>query len=118
MLSFKAKRQPFVALSTTEAEWVGIVFAKEAVALQRTLSDMGLNLVKPPMLHNDNLGALSWCVDPTHLHKRRHIRLRRAHAEQCAEDGLIDDTCRVRQKNVLLIFLPSAMARKISCAYD
>lgn len=50
-ISWKSKRQQTVALSSTEAEYMALSFAsRNAIWLQRLLSDLGLNQQKPVII--------------------------------------------------------------------
>ena len=90
LLSWRSKGQGITALSSCEAEWIGLVMAtKEAIYLNQLLQDMGVTVTRPPLIYNDNEGALSWVSDPTHLERRRHIRIRRSFIEDAYENKLV-----------------------------
>ncbi|XP_044315202.1 secreted RxLR effector protein 161-like [Drosophila rhopaloa] len=54
-ISGESKKQPVVALSTTEAEYIALSSAaKEAVYIRKLWSEMGLGEVQPIIIHSDN----------------------------------------------------------------
>ena len=77
-ISWSAKRQPTVALSTCEAEYGGQTqAAKEAVWLRQLLR--GLNPTDPipyaTIIYCDNQGAIALAKDPRFHPRTKHIRV-------------------------------------------
>ena len=59
-VSWSSKKQPTVALSSTEAEYIaGAHAAKEAVWLRLLLSELGQDMSSPTTLHVDNQSAMA-----------------------------------------------------------
>eukprot|EP00961_Rhodomonas_salina_P125762 1694349-Rhodomonas_salina.1 len=64
-VSWKCKRQPVVALSTAEAEYIAALkAAQEAIYLQRILLDLGEEIVEGCVLHEDNECVSIWAIIP------------------------------------------------------
>ena len=80
VVSWKSKKQPTVALSTTEAEYMAVTEAtKEALYIRALMSDIDgarYNVTKPVVLHEDNQGAISLVKNPTYHGRTKHIDIR------------------------------------------
>jgi hypothetical protein len=76
-VSWASKRQPTIALSTTEAEYMAASNAtKEAIWLRVLLEDLGFPQVSTTTLHADNLGCIALTNGTvTHSHAK-HINIR------------------------------------------
>ncbi|KZO91857.1 hypothetical protein CALVIDRAFT_467694, partial [Calocera viscosa TUFC12733] len=76
-ISWSARKQKTVALSTTEAEYIALTYWwDEALWLRTLLSDLGIQLNGPTTLYVDNQSALSLIRNPV-LHSRtKHIDIR------------------------------------------
>ena len=58
-ISWVRKKQAVVALSTSEAEYVALIFATQEVRwLRKLLTDLGVTLPEPTLLMEDNQGAI------------------------------------------------------------
>jgi hypothetical protein len=76
-VDWKAKRQPIVALSTTEAEYVAMAEAAKSVLWHRELlMELGVPPEGPTVLHCDNMSAIALAQDPVHHERTKHIRRR------------------------------------------
>lgn len=98
-IAWKPKRQPTVALSTIEAEYMASAdAAKQAVWLRLLLEDIGLGLRDQALqLVNDNAGAIALSKNPVNHEKSKHIDMRH------------DFICeKVEDKTVSLANIPSA----------
>lgn len=98
-IAWKSKRQPTVALSTTEAEYMASAdAAKQAVWLRLLLEDIGLGLGDQALqLVNDNAGAIALSKNPVNHEKSKHIDMRHHFIREKVED-----------KTVSLAHVPSA----------
>lgn len=75
-ISHQAKQQPFIALSTCEAEYMALVEAgKEAIWLGRLLNEL-CQFEFPILLYGDNQGANSLTVNPEYHRRTKHIDVR------------------------------------------
>lgn len=76
-ISWSSRLQSIVALSTTEAEYVGAVSAaQEVLWLRNLLSEFGYDMSSPSTLYIDNLSALSVAKNPEHHGRMKHLDLR------------------------------------------
>lgn len=77
VISWDSKKQRTVALSTTEAEFMGMTeAAKESIYLQSFLGQLGFHELTTVKLFNDNMGALKLTENHTFHSKSKHIDLR------------------------------------------
>jgi len=75
-ISQKTKKQTSVALSSVEAEYMGMCqAAKEAVWLTGLLEDLGLDLWSPLIVYGDNQGALALTQNPVFHPHSKHIAI-------------------------------------------
>ena len=73
-VSWKSKKQPTVALSTTEAEYMAATQAtKEAIWLRRFLQEIGLQQNGPTPIHSDSQGSIALIKNPVHHARTKHI---------------------------------------------
>ena len=91
VVSWKAKRQPTVALSTSEAEYMASAdAARQAVWLRQLLTDLGLPLSGALPILNDNVGAIQLSKNPVHHDRSKHISLRHHFLREQAAAGSIE----------------------------
>ena len=75
-ISWSSKKQPTVALSSTEAEYRGAaVAACEAVWLKRILKDLGVPIKDPTSLYCDNLSSIYLARNPVFHARTKHIEV-------------------------------------------
>ena len=75
-ISWRAKKQPTVARSSTEAEYHAMASAAaELTWLSFILRDIGVSLIEPPHLFCDNLSALHLTVNLVFHSRTKHIQL-------------------------------------------
>lgn len=75
-ISWSAKKQPIVARSSAEAEYRSMAStATELTWLTFLLRDLHVPLLRPPVLHCDNLSALHLFVNPVLHAMTKHIEL-------------------------------------------
>jgi hypothetical protein len=74
-ISWSSKRQPTIALSTTEAEYMANTQAtKEAIWITKLMTDLVYMEEKKMMvIRCDNQGAISLTKNPTHHARTKHI---------------------------------------------
>lgn len=73
-VSWSSKRQPTVAKSSTEAEYVALSSAtQEAVWLRRLMKDLGKTVDKSTTIYEDNQGAQELARNPKYHNRTKHI---------------------------------------------
>ncbi|KAL5521951.1 hypothetical protein ACEPAF_1818 [Sanghuangporus sanghuang] len=76
-ISWASKLQPFVTLSTTEAEYIAAVSAgQEIMWLRNLFTEFGYKFDAPSSLYIDNQSALSVANNPEHHGRMKHLDLR------------------------------------------
>ena len=76
LISWRSKKQPIIALSTCEAEYVAMSNAtKEGLHLKQLLDEFGVRL-DHFLLHGDNQGALALAKDNVRRERSKHIDLK------------------------------------------
>ena len=74
---YRARLQPTVALSSTEAEFVNMTDAgKAALYIRRTLKEIGLMQVDPTPILADNLGTIAIANVHKPTRRTRHVNMR------------------------------------------
>jgi hypothetical protein len=93
VVAWKSRRQPTVALSTTEVEYMASAdAAKQATWLRLLLDDLQLGppTDSPIPIYNDNNGCITLSKNPVHHDKSKHIAMRHHFLREKVEDGSID----------------------------
>ena len=73
-VSWRARKQPTVATSSTEAEYRAAYEAtQEVIWLRQLLSDFGYPQTNPTVLHCDNQGALALSKNPLYQSRSKHF---------------------------------------------
>ena len=77
-ISWKSRKQPTVALSSSEAEYMAIAEGtKEALYLRQLCSSLGMPQSNPTIIHVDNQSAIALTKDTASKHSRtKHIDIR------------------------------------------
>ena len=76
MISWQSKKQPTVALSSTEVEYRGAALAAcEAMWLQKLLNDLGVHLDSKVKLYCDNLSSVMLASNPVYHARSKHIEV-------------------------------------------
>jgi hypothetical protein len=90
-VSWSSKKQPIVALSTTEAEYIAATHAaKEAMWIRMFLSEIARPLAKPITIHLDNISAISITRNDEYHPRTKHIDIRYHFIRHAVLRGLID----------------------------
>ena len=73
-ISWSSKKQPSIALSSTEGEYMAISHAtKEAIWIQELLQDIQFPVPNPTTILINNQGAIALTSNPTFHARMRHI---------------------------------------------
>ncbi len=76
VVSWSSKKQPTVALLSTNAEYKGlIIVACEVVWLQKLLSDLGQSVDVPIFIYCDNINSILLANNPVYHAKTKHIEV-------------------------------------------
>ena len=90
-IAWSSKKQPIVALSTTEAEYVALSAAtQEAVGLSRLLSDIKAPPQTPILIKEDNQGTIAIARNPVSHSRTKHIDIKFYYVREALEAGIID----------------------------
>jgi len=90
-ISWQAKKQTTIALSTTEAEYSALTQAtKEAIWLQNLLKDLGMTKYAPKAINVDNQGAIALAENPIHHARTKHLDIQLQFVRDSIENGIIE----------------------------
>jgi len=90
---WQSKKQPTVALSSAEAEYMAASQAtREAMWLRFLMEDLGFadTVVTPTIIYSDNQGAIALSKNPEHHARSKHIDLRHHFIREQVEAGAVD----------------------------
>ena len=89
-ISWMAKKQPTVALSSTEAEYIALTQAvKESIWTQRILRELGRDVKNGNVIHEDNQGAIALAHNPEFHARTKHMDIQYHFIRNCVQDGTI-----------------------------
>jgi len=75
-VSWSSKKQPTIALSSTEAKYIGVTIAAcEIVWLQKLLLDLGQSLDAPVVIYCDNISSIFLANNPIYHARTKHIEV-------------------------------------------
>ena len=90
-ISWNSKKQPTIALSTTEAEYMAATHAaKEAIWLQRFFRDTGFLQDVPMTIYSDNQSCISLSKNPTFHARTKHVEIHHHFVRKKIEEDKID----------------------------
>ena len=89
-VSWKAKRQASVALSSAEAEFVAAsLCGKEVVYIRAVMRGMGQEQLKPTILWEDNQACIDMAANPVHRERSRHIDVKVHNVRELQDEGVL-----------------------------
>lgn len=92
-ISWSSKKQPIIALSTTEAEYIALTHAgRELVWLRQLLSEIARPLHHPSTLHCDNQSAIALSKDNMINARTKHFDIRYHWIRELVSDNVISIT--------------------------
>ena len=90
-ISWSAKKQPTIALSSTEAEYMAMTHArKEAIFLEHLFGEVRIPFSIPMTLLIDNQSAIALAENPIFHARTKHIDARHHWVHEKVEDGIIE----------------------------
>ena len=97
-VSWRSKKQPVVALSSTEAEYVALCeAAQETTWLRHLLYDIGLQQTEPTTVYEDNQGSIALARNPKDHPRTKHVDVKY---------HFIRDT--IERKRMNVVYCPTA----------
>ncbi|KAD7117504.1 hypothetical protein E3N88_04772 [Mikania micrantha] len=89
-VSWSSRKQPSVALSSSEAEYIAATSAAcQGIWLRRILDDLGLNQSEPTMVCCDNKSAINLSRNPIMHSRSKHIELKHHFIRDLVKQGII-----------------------------
>ena len=89
-ISWLSKKQPIVALSTSEAEYVALCSAvQETVWLRRLLSSIHVDVNCPTTIYEDNQGSIAMAKNPVSHARTKHIDIRFHYIREAVSNGIV-----------------------------
>ena len=89
-ISWLSQKQPTVALSTSEAEYMSLGSAtQEAIWLKRLLNDLHAENQEPIEIREDNQGTIAMTRNPVGYKRTKHIDIRHHFVRESVQSGLI-----------------------------
>ncbi len=89
-ICWKSKRQPTVALSTAEAEYMALSMATQtAIWIRKLLNDFDVASVEPVVIYEDNQGCIAMAKNPVNHERTKHIDIRYNFVRERVEDKTV-----------------------------
>ena len=77
LVSWKSRKQPTIALSTCEAEYIALAAAaQEILYLSQLLNEIGFQLKFHPVIYEDNQGTIALANNPVNRQRSKHIDIK------------------------------------------
>jgi hypothetical protein len=87
---WKSKKQPIVALSSTEAEYIALTeTAKGVTPLITLFRDLSVNLQFPVIIHKNNISAVLLSKHSAFHQRTKHIDTRYHYIREKVEEGIV-----------------------------
>ena len=116
-VSWSAKRQATVALSTTEAEYMALTrAAQQALWMFSFMSEVGLTRTFPAILHGDNAASIALTLNTKGHARAKHIDIRHHYIRERVAEGEIGLVQIPSEENLADIFtkpLPRVIHQKL-----
>ena len=113
-ISWKSRKQPTVALSTCEAEYIALAQAvQEAKFLAQLCTDMGMCNAEEVTMNVDNQGALNLAKNPINHQRSKHIDIKYHFIRAEVQKGFISLNYVPTEENIADIFTKPASKGKL-----
>jgi hypothetical protein len=90
-ISWLAKKQTTVSLSTTEAEYTALASCiQECLYLKFLLMDLGISLERPIVIHEDNQSTIKIARNPALHGRSKHIDVKYFFVQELTESQIFD----------------------------
>lgn len=90
-ICWKSKRQPTVALSTAEAEYMALSMAVQTVIwIRKLLKDFNIASEKSTVIYEDNQGCIAMAKNPVNHERTKHIDIRYNFVREKVEDKTVE----------------------------
>jgi hypothetical protein len=88
VISWSSKRQPTVATSTAEAEYIAMYAAIQEVQWARQLlEEWGLRVQRPTIVYSDNRAAVAIGTNDVHHTMKKHMKVKYHYVKETVESG-------------------------------
>ena len=116
-ISWLSKKQPVVALSTSEAEYIALSYAvQEAIWLKSLLTSVGVVVDKPIIIKEDNQGAIAIAKDPVKHTRAKHIDIRFHFLRDIIKRGDIElEYCSTENMTADILTKPVSKNKFVKC---
>jgi len=116
-ISWLSKKQPVVALSTSEAEYIALSYAvQEAIWLKSLLTSVGVVVDKPIIIKEDNQGAIAIAKDPVKHTRAKHIDIRFHFLRDVIKRGDIElEYCSTENMTADILTKPVSKNKFVKC---
>lgn len=90
-VSWKSRRQPTIALSSTEAKYMALTDAsREAIWWRSLLQEIAtVDLTSSTIIHYDNKGAGELALNPCHHARSKHIDVKHHFIRECIANSIV-----------------------------
>ena len=88
-IAWKSKMQPFVALSSSEAEYIALSLCSAALSFSsHILQDFDIKIDFPITIYEDNTGVIFMANNPTIGQQTKHISIKYHHVRELIENNV------------------------------
>jgi hypothetical protein len=114
-ITWSSKKQPIMALSSTESEYIGQTHAlKEILWLRQFLGELTSKFLIPTLLYSDNQGAIALTKNNKFHARSKHIDIRYHFIREAVENREVELTYVPTAENVTDIFTKALAAPKFT----